>query len=183
MGTTYVLLTAMGFFLISKTLGIVSQIRVLPSATTRAVPTPGATAAPVAASPSLQMEVTVRRMLPSMEPKVIIAPLEKVSLKSRFSLPQEYVPELQRQRIQQEEIQKSKEQQKKDMGQLMTLPFRKMGRGFKGLFSGVRSAWTDMGFGRIRVEGKEYKVNVDRGFAHDGFRTLERLVPIKAKNE
>lgn len=181
MGTTYCLLTAMGFFLISKTPGIVSQIRVLPSTTTRAVPTPAGTAAPVATSPSLQMEVTVQRMLPAMAPKVVTVPLEKVSLKSRFSLPQEYVPDLRRQEIKEEALQKAKRQQKFDMQHLMTLPFRKIGRGFKGMFGGVRSAWTDMGFGKINVDGKEYRVNVERGFAHNGFQTLERLVPVKAK--
>ena len=45
-------------------------------------------------------------------------------------------------------------------------------------FAGVRSAWTDMGFGVIKVDGKDYKVDVTKGFAHDGFRTLERVVTI-----
>lgn len=175
------LLAAMGFWLINKTPGIISQIRVIPTTATRAVPIPAATAQPVAASPSLKMEVTVQRMFPALSPKVLTVPLENVSLKSRLSLPQEYVPQLRRQEIKAEERQKAKEQQKFDMQHLLTLPFRKIGRGVKGMFTGVRSAWTDMGFGTIRVDGKEYKVNVERGFAHNGFQTLERLVPVKPK--
>jgi hypothetical protein len=36
-----------------------------------------------------------------------------------------------------------------------------------------------MGYGMIKVDGKQYKVDVTKGFAHDGFRTLEKLVDIK----
>jgi len=49
------------------------------------------------------------------------------------------------------------------------------------MFRGVRAAWTDMGFGVITVDGKDYKVDVTKGFAHDGFRTLERIVTVGPK--
>lgn len=181
LGTTYILLAAMGFWLISKTPGIVSQIRAIPSQATRPVPTPAATAAPVATSPTLKMEVTVQRMLPFLQPKVLTVDLDKVNIKSRFSLPEEHVPQLRRQQLKDAELERAKEQKKFDMQHLMTLPFRKIGRGIKGMFEGVKSAWTDSGFGTIRVDGSEYKVNVTKGFAHGGFQTLERLVPVKKK--
>lgn len=174
-GSSYILLAAMGFYLISKTPNIVSSIRVLPAA---AAPTAATTAA---TAPSLQMEVTVQRMLPFLKPKVLTTSLENVSLKSRFSLPTEYVPELRRKEIRRMEEKKKQEQQKRDMQHILTMPIRRLGRAFSNLFFGVKSAWTDVGYGVIKVDGKEYKVNVVKGFAHDGFRTLERIVPIKAK--
>jgi len=183
-GSSYVLLAAMGFYLISKTPNIVKTIRVLPApAKLRPAPLATPTAAPAAApsTTTLQMEVTVQRMLPLLKPKVLVRPLDRVSLKSRLSLPEEYVPELRRLELERIKRQREAEQHKYDMEHLLTMPIRRLARGVTGLFNGVRSAWTDMGFGVIRVDGKEYKVNVTKGFAHDGFRTLEKIVPIKAK--
>ncbi|KAL6869986.1 hypothetical protein ACO1O0_001321 [Amphichorda felina] len=180
-GSSYVLLAAMGFYLISKTPNIVKSIRVLPSAVSRAAPTTFAAAAPATTTPSLQVEVTVHRMMPLARPKVLTADLDRVSLKSRLSLPGEHVPDLRRDEARRLEEARKRELRRFDMEHLMTMPFRKLGRGLTGMFHGVRAAWTDMGFGVIRVDGKEYKVNVTKGFAHDGFRTLERIVPIKEK--
>ncbi|KFH49083.1 hypothetical protein ACRE_001480 [Hapsidospora chrysogenum ATCC 11550] len=183
-GSSYVLLAAMGFYLISKTPNIVKTIRVLPApAKLRPAPLATPTAAPATAPPTttLQMEVTVHRMLPFLKPKVLVQPLDRVSIKSRLSLPEEYVPELRRLQLERMERQREAEQRKYDMEHLLTMPIRRLARGMMGLFNGVRSAWTDMGFGVIRVDGKEYKVNVTKGFAHDGFRTLEKIVSVKAK--
>lgn len=180
-GSSYVLLAAMGFYLISKTPNIVKTIRVLPSTTRRAAPVGAAAATPAATAPALQMEVTVHRMLPLLRPKVLTTSLDNVSLKSRLSLPGESVPELRRDEVRRRESQRARELRRFDMEHLLTMPFRKLGRAMAGMFQGVRAAWTDMGLGVIRVDGKEYKVNVTKGFAHDGFRTLERIVPVKAK--
>lgn len=127
------------------------------------------------------MEVTVNRVLPFIQPKVITTTLDKVSLTSRFSLPDEYVPELKRQEQQRNEEEKRKKLREFDMNHLLTMPFRRLARAFVAMFRGVRAAWTDMGYGVMVVDGKSYKVNVVKGFAHDGFRTLERIVPVKAK--
>lgn len=162
-GVAYVLIGCMGFYLIGKTPHIVKSIRVLP-------------AAPVAAGPRL--EVSVKRMMPLLSPKVVTASLDKVALKSRFSLPDEYVPELKRLEHRRKEEARRAELRRLDLTRLMTLPFRQVGRGFVNMFRGVKSAWTDMGLGHIRVDGKVFKVDVMRGFSHDGFRTLERLVKI-----
>ena len=180
-GSSYVLLAAMGFYLISKTPNIVKTIRVLPSAVSRPAPLAAAGAASSTTTPALRVEVTVHRMMPLLRPKVLVADLDRVSLKSRLSLPGEYVPDLRREEVRRVEEMRKREQRRFDMEHLMTVPFRKLGRGIAGMFHGVRAAWTDMGFGVIRVDGKEYKVNVTKGFAHDGFRTLERIVPVKAK--
>lgn len=187
-GVSYALLASMGFYLISKTPNIVSSIRVLPVA--QAAKSAGAAApkksqppaaSAVAPPSSVLMEVTVKRMMPFLEPKVLTVPLEKVSLKSRFSLPEEYVPELKRQQRKKAEQEAQKKLRKFDMEHLLTMPFRRLGRAILAMFRGVRSAWTDSGFGVIRVDSKDYKVNVERGFAHDGFRTLERIVPVQTK--
>ncbi|CAH0052088.1 unnamed protein product [Clonostachys rhizophaga] len=185
-GASYALLTGMGFFLISKTPNIVSSIRVLPvAAAAKSAPAnvPAAAAArrapSAAAAPT--MEVTVQRMVPLLQPKVLRVPLDKVSLKSRLSLPDEYVPELRRKELARRAEQEQVALRRFDMEHLLTMPFRRMGRALKALFRGVRSAWTDMGWGVMTVDGKNYKVNVEKGFAHDGFRTLERIVPIDPK--
>ncbi|KAK7225647.1 hypothetical protein V2G26_013650 [Clonostachys chloroleuca] len=184
-GASYALLTGMGFFLISKTPNIVSSIRVLPAAAAKSasanVPAVArrAPSAPSAAAPT--MEVTVQRMVPLLQPKVLRVPLDKVSLKSRLSLPDEYVPELRRKELARRAEQEQVALRRFDMEHLLTMPFRRMGRALKALFRGVRSAWTDMGWGVMTVDGKNYKVNVEKGFAHDGFRTLERIVPIDPK--
>ncbi|KAG5983346.1 hypothetical protein E4U55_000178 [Claviceps digitariae] len=188
-GTSYILLAAMGFYIISKTPNIVSTIRILPPVstvmtgpsitTTAASTTAAAAAASFAARP--QLEVTVKRMIPFLQPKIITTSLGNVSLKSRFSLPGEYVPELKRIELKQQQEQQRKALHKFDMQHLLTLPFRRLGRALVGMFTGVRAAWTDMGFGAIKVNDKYYKVDVTRGFAHDGFRTLEQLVQVGFK--
>lgn len=187
-GVSYVLLGSMGFYLISKTPNIVKTIRVLPVQAPRATAVPRPSPSPATKplpqhqpGPQLQMEVTIHRMLPFLEPKVITTSLDKVSLTSRFSLPGEYVPELRRQQLKRTAEAQQSELMRRDMDRLFTMPFRRMGRAFAAMFRGVRSAWTDMGYGGMVVEGKRCKVNIAKGFAHDGFRTLERIVPIKAK--
>ncbi|PNY26937.1 Uncharacterized protein TCAP_03126 [Tolypocladium capitatum] len=172
-GASYVLLGAMGFYLISKTPNIVGSIRILPPPAAAA----GRTLARAGfANPQLQ--VTVKRMVPLLSPRVVTASLDGVALKSRFSLPDEYVPELRRLEQKREEEARRTEMRRFDMEHLLTMPFRRLGRAFANMFRGVRAAWTDMGYGIIRVDGKEYKVDVTKGFAHDGFRTLERMVTI-----
>ncbi|KPM37311.1 hypothetical protein AK830_g9259 [Neonectria ditissima] len=167
-GASYLLLGSMGLYLITKTPNIVGGIRVLP-----------VHAAKLAGASPLQMEITVKRMVPLLEPKVITTTLDKVILTSRFSLPEQYVPELKRLEAQRAEEVKRKALRKFDMEHLFTVPFRQVGRGFKGMFNGIKSAWTDMGYGVIKIDGKLYKVDVTKGFAHDGFRTLEKLVDIE----
>ncbi|ODA80061.1 hypothetical protein RJ55_03019 [Drechmeria coniospora] len=185
-GASYVLLGAMGFYLISKTPNIVGSIRILPAATaspsaSAAAPrslSNRAAAAPAAPTASPRLEVTVKRMVPLLAPKVISTSLDGVALKSRFSLPEEYVPELRRLEQEREGKERARQLRKHDMEHLLTMPFRRLGRALVNMFRGVRAAWTDMGYGIIRVDGKEYKVDVAKGFAHDGFRTLERIVTI-----
>ncbi|KND95288.1 hypothetical protein TOPH_00663 [Tolypocladium ophioglossoides CBS 100239] len=178
-GASYVLLGAMGFYLISKTPNIISSIRVLPPPAAAAAAAAGRTlAGPGASFANPQLEVTVKRMVPLLSPKVVTASLDSVALKSRFSLPDGYVPELRRLEQKRDEEARHAKLRKFDMGHLLTMPVRRLGRAFANMFRGVRAAWTDMGYGIIRVDGKEYKVDVTKGFAHDGFRTLERIVTI-----
>ncbi|OAA73905.1 hypothetical protein ISF_00806 [Cordyceps fumosorosea ARSEF 2679] len=172
----YVLLGSMAFYLLSKTPNIVRSIRLLPPAAAAAA-TSSPAAPRVAAMPRL--EVTVNRMVPVLKPRVLVVSLDDVALKSRFSLPDKYVPELQRRAAAAE----TRETRRRfDMQHLLTMPFRHVGRAVAGFFQGVRAAWTDMGFATIRVRGKEFKVDVTRGFAHEGFRTLERLVSVGYKS-
>ncbi|CAM1505390.1 Fc.00g110270.m01.CDS01 [Cosmosporella sp. VM-42] len=180
-GASYLLLGSMGFYLISKTPNIVGTIRVIPSQAAKLASSVSATTtAATATGPlPLQMEVTVKRMVPYLQPKVLTTSLDKVTLKSRFSLPDEYVPQLRRIEIQRAQEAQKKALRKFDMEHLLTMPFRQLGRAFQNMFHGVKSAWTDMGYGIIEVNGKKYKVDVTKGFAHDGFRTLEKIVDIK----
>ncbi|KOS17926.1 hypothetical protein ESCO_002403 [Escovopsis weberi] len=172
-GASYAILGSMGFNILSKTPNIVSSIRLLPPPP----PPPqaiargsAAAAAPPAAAPAI--EIKVKRMLPLLEPRTVTAPLDKVSLKSRFSLPPELVPELRRMQARDAALRRS------DMQHLLTMPFRRLARAVVGFFRGVRAAWTGMGYGVIRIDGKEYKVDVTGGYAHDGFQTLERIVSV-----
>ncbi|KAK5990039.1 hypothetical protein PT974_08302 [Cladobotryum mycophilum] len=175
-GASYALLGSMGFYIISKTPNIVNSIRILPpvqAATKTALrPGPGATA------PLPQIEVKIKRMFPMLQPKIITTDLDKVTLKTRFSLPSEYVPELKRLERQRGEEAAKRALWKFDKEHLLTMPFRRIGRAIVNFFQGVRAAWTDMGYGIIKVDGKEYKVDVTKGYAHDGFRTLERILTI-----
>lgn len=182
-GASYVLLGSMGFYLISKTPNIVRTIRLIPTQTAAASAAAASTGTAatrgvtnVAAVP--RIEITVNRMMPFLPPKVVTTKLDNVALKSRFSLPDEYVPELRRLEKQRQEEAARAKLRKFDMQHLLTMPFRRIGRAVSGFFGGVRAAWTDMGYGGIRVDGKHYKVDVTRGFAHDGFKTLEKLVAV-----
>lgn len=196
-GAAYVLLGSMAFYLISKTPNVVRSIRLLPAlasspqavalgaaaAVQAARPVTGAGAAVATATAMPQLEVTVNRMVPILSPKVIVTNLDNVALKSRFSLPDEYVPELKRLEQQRAAEEARAKQRKFDMQNLLTMPFRHISRVFSGFFRGVRAAWTDMGFASIKVGDKEFKVDVTKGFAHDGFKTLERLVPVGYKSD
>lgn len=181
-GASYAILGAMGFYLISKTPNLVASIRLLPPpAAWGAAMGTGPRAAVAAAAATPQLEVTVKRMLPFLQPKAVTTSLDKVALQSRFSLPEEYVPDLRRVAWQREDEARRRELHRFDMEHLLTMPFRRVGRALVSMFRGVRAAWSDMGFGVIRVDGKQYKVDVTKGFAHDGFRTLERLVAVGFK--
>ncbi|PHH86250.1 hypothetical protein CDD83_10523 [Cordyceps sp. RAO-2017] len=169
---TYVLLAGMGFYLIRQTANVVGSIRLLPSA--GAGGQPARSVAP--ASP--RMEVTVKRMLPLLSPKVMTTSLDKVTLETRFSLPEAYVPALKRHRLEREEAARRKQQHEFDMNHLLMMPFRHLGRGLVRMFYGIRASWTDLSYGTIKVDGKNLKVDVTGGFAHDGFRTLERVVRV-----
>ncbi|KAH7328542.1 hypothetical protein B0I35DRAFT_473233 [Stachybotrys elegans] len=179
----YAMFGSIGFWLIAKTPNIVQSIRLLP---TKKAPSPStkptAAVAAVAAAPAQpQLELTVKSMVPFKKPRVIKANLEAVALKTRFSLPEEFVPDLKRREIAREEEKRRAALHKFDMEHLFTMPFRRIIRAFKALFQGVLSAWTDKGMGIIKVDGKQFKVDVTKGFAHDGFRTLERIVKIEGR--
>lgn len=163
-GVSYVFLNSMGFYLIGKTANIVASIRMLPAAAgTGAVP---------------RLEVRLKRMVPLLTPKTVSASLDKVALKSRFSMPEEHLSEMKRFELMRRYARRREAQRRHDMSHLLTLPLRRLLRGLAGLFYGTKSAWTDSGLRIIRVDGRQYRVDVTGGFAHDGFRTLERLVKI-----
>ncbi|PHH64649.1 hypothetical protein CDD81_4090 [Ophiocordyceps australis] len=175
-GISYMILAGMGFFLITRTLNVVNTIEMLPGASV------GSAKKSDTKFSALRIQITVRRMLPFFRPKVVTTTLDNVSLRSRFSLPTKHVPELQRQREQRQEEEERQKLKRFDMAHLLTMPFRRIGRAFKALFRGVRSAWTNSGFAFIVADGKQYKVDITQGYALDGFRELERLVPVCAKD-
>ncbi|PHH72822.1 hypothetical protein CDD82_5790 [Ophiocordyceps australis] len=178
-GISYVLLASIGFFIITRTSNIVSTIEVLPGSSMGSAKKQATSPKPS----SLRVQITVRRVLPFLQPKVVTTTLDKVSLRSRFVLPTKHVPELQRKMQERREEEKRQELHRFDMDHLLTMPFRRIGRVLKSLFGGVRWAWTNSGFGTIVADGKEYKVDITQGYALDGFHELERLVPVvPAKN-
>ncbi|EGX97148.1 hypothetical protein CCM_01807 [Cordyceps militaris CM01] len=194
-GAAYVLLGSMAFYILSKTPNVVRSIRLLPAvpspapvvvapraAAAAAQPLTAALPATAAATAMPQLEVTVNRMVPMLSPKILVTSLDNVALKSRFSLPDEYVPELKRLEQQRAAEETRAKQRTFDLQHLLTIPFRHIARAVSGFFRGVRAAWTDMGFATIKVGGKEFKVDVTRGFAHEGFKTLERLVSVGYKS-
>ncbi|KAG5977464.1 hypothetical protein E4U56_007767 [Claviceps arundinis] len=191
-GTAYLFLCAMALITVFKTHNIVNTIRLLPpvsvgtsTSNTAVSAAPAATAAAAAAAAAgmapLQLEITVKRMMPLLSPKTFTTSLDGVSLQSRFSIPSEYVPELKRLELRKQEEQRRKELHEYDIQHGMTMAFRRLGRALVSMFKGVRAAWTNMGFGHIKVDGKNYKVDVTDGYAHDEFRTLERLVEGSSK--
>ncbi|KAH8176266.1 hypothetical protein LIA77_04684 [Sarocladium implicatum] len=165
---SYVILCSMGFYLISRTHRIVSLVRVLP----------GQVASEAGQAPGLKMEVKVKSMLPFVRAKAVTTDTNKARLMSRFSLPEDLVPLLRRQRLEKER-EAAKAQHKFDMNHILTMPFRRLGRAMTALFNGTKGAWTDVGFGKMIIDGKVYKIDVTNGFAHDGFRTLEKIVPVQ----
>ncbi|KAG5913769.1 hypothetical protein E4U61_006526 [Claviceps capensis] len=180
-GAAYFFLCAMALITLLKTRNIVNTIRLLPPVSAAHSTSNTAISAAAAGMAPLQLEITVKRMMPLLLPKTFTTGLDDVSLQSRFSLPSEYVPELKRLELREQEEQRRKELHEFDRQHGMTMAFRRLGRAFVSMFRGVRAAWTDMGFGKINVDGNEYKVDVTDGYAHDGFRTLERLVEVSPK--
>ncbi|RCI14679.1 hypothetical protein L249_6434 [Ophiocordyceps polyrhachis-furcata BCC 54312] len=170
---SYLLLCAMGFYLIAKTPNVVNSIRLLPS---NAASTPGASSSMAAAAAKLQLEVTVKHMLPMLPLRTITTGIENVSFKTRLSHWQHQIPESKLLEMERLEETRRAELRKFDMDHILTMPFRRIGRGLQSLFQGVKSAWTGAGFGFIKVNGKEYKVDVTGGFSHATFRTLARIV-------
>ncbi|RDA90069.1 hypothetical protein CP533_2911 [Ophiocordyceps camponoti-saundersi (nom. inval.)] len=173
---SYFLLCAMGFYLIAKTPSVVNSIRLLPS---KAVSTPAASSMAAVAA-KLRLEVTVKRMLPVFPPKMITTDIHKVTFKTRLSQWQHQIPESELLEMERREQARREELRKFDMDHLLTMPFRRIGRGLQSLFQGVKSAWTGAGFGVMTVNGKKYKVDVTGGFSHATFRTLARIVDVDA---
>lgn len=145
--------------------GIVKTIRALPEAGSQV-------------TPRVNMEVTVKSMLPFMRPKVIVAPCTKVALKSRIVAAPEFLTPLEKVEKKKEEARAKEAKRKYEMAHLFSAPFRHAWTGAKSAMRGMRQLFTGNGFGSLKVSGTSYRLDVTNAWMLDEGRALDRLVKV-----
>jgi len=139
--------------------------------------------------PPLYLEVEIRPMLPVLPARKLYVEPAKVVLPFRLARmglgPQAVRPMTPHEQV----LAKLAEQEDKERRRryerehIMTAPFRHMGIGARAAWQGIKRGFTKEGFAKIRVNGKNYKLDIMDGWALDDGRALDRLASIDSKYE
>lgn len=161
-----------GTVFLLRTSGIVKTVRALPRSATQA-----------GAAPRVDMEVTVKSTLPLVRPRVVVAPVADVALKSRIVAPAEFMTPLEKVERKKEEARAKEATRRYEMAHLFSAPFRHAWRGAKSAVGGVRQLFTGSGFGTLKVDGKEYRLDITNAWMLEEGRALDRLVRVVGVDE
>ncbi len=135
-----------------------------------------------AAKTPLYIEVAVRRVVPFMAPKKILALPEEVKMPFRMnSIFQGASPLSVKDQIKaaRAELERREAARQHQMDHIMTAPFRDAGRGLSGAWMGIRRALTKEGFASLKVKKTSYKLDISNCWALDNGRSLDRLVAVR----
>lgn len=176
------LMGAFGTFLFLGPARVVLSLRAVPAVVAEAA-AGGNPASPVA------LEARVRRVLPFLPPRRIVAPPAAVVLPHRLAelLATGRLTDAQRTMAARNEAARRAAHEGgigaaaagKDA---FAAPIRKLGRSVGATFwTGVRRAFTREGFAKVGIDGKAYKMDVLGGWALEEGRAVDRLVRIESR--
>ncbi|KAK0669623.1 hypothetical protein QBC41DRAFT_364561 [Cercophora samala] len=162
--------------------------------TISAVSSSSSTLVKAAAKPSgqgpLYIEVTTQRMFPFLKPKKKLYMPNEVELPFRMASMFEYNKKIgvpmeeplsmaEQVRKQRAAIEAAKKEREYTMNHLLTAPFRDAKKAFKGVWPGIVRSFSREGFTKINIGGQTYKLDTMGGWALDGGRAMDRLLPIR----
>lgn len=169
-----------GYFILGPA-SLVKSITALPK---NVVMTLG-TAAKGGSVPELQLEVELRKMFPVpffparkiyVKPQEIVLPMS-LSPPVRSST-SEHLSASER-RVRRLEAKAEKERELEyERNHLLTAPFRHASKAFFSLFVNTKRALMRDGFAKVKIKGKNYKLDVTGGWALDSGRAMDRLVRV-----
>ena len=174
-----------GFGVISfvfATIGTVFALR--PSSIIRSIkllPFPSSQLQGVAPPPrTITLEVAARRIAPIPLPlKHFQVKPEQVVLMNRMATRPVVLSEKQRILKQQEDAKRRKEEREYELNHLMTAPFRDAGRASSTILGNIRRGLTGEGFAPVFINGVQYKLDTEGGYALEDGMVLDRLVKIE----
>ncbi|KAH8880707.1 hypothetical protein GQ53DRAFT_736406 [Thozetella sp. PMI_491] len=177
-----VFMAAMGMYFVAAASRIVRTIEAVPThmLKTTSTPKPGAPRVPV------HLEVSVRRVIPFMSPKRIVALPQEVRMPFRMqSLFQGLyhgdspLSRKEQVKMARAELERQEAARKHTMDNIMTAPFRDASRGVRGAWQGIQRSLTGEGFAKIKVKNEQYKLDIYGCWALDNGRALDRLVAVR----
>ncbi|KAJ3579917.1 hypothetical protein NPX13_g642 [Xylaria arbuscula] len=129
---------------------------------------------------TVMLEVAARRISPIPLPlkRFQVRP-EQIVLVNRMSNRPVVPSERERMLKQSEDAKRRKEEREYELDHLMTAPFRDAGRASSTIFSNIRRGLTGEGFAPVFIDGVQYKLDADNGYALDDGLVLDRLVRIE----
>ncbi|KAK3990562.1 hypothetical protein QBC44DRAFT_324859 [Cladorrhinum sp. PSN332] len=182
-GAICVAMSAMGAYFVMGTGRIVRSIEVIPSGSAK-IAKQLTNAKPSGQAP-LYIEIKSQRMAPFLPAKKTMVSLEEVQLPFRMQMvfdpkfmnrPKSLAEMVREERA---EIERKKAEREYTMNNLLTAPFRDMGKAISYAFSGIRRSFNREGFANINVGKKTFKLDVTGGWALDNGRAMDRLLPIR----
>ncbi|PKS10254.1 hypothetical protein jhhlp_002004 [Lomentospora prolificans] len=167
-------MACMGTYWLLKSKNIIKTIRALPTAQQVAA---GATG-PRAAVPPLNLEITVKRMLPLMKPRVLVMPYTDATMVARIVAPAEYLTPIERVEKKRAEERERAEKRKYELSHIWSAPFRHLGRGTRSAWAGLKQSLTGSGFATLKANGDEFRLDISNAWMLDEGKALERLVRV-----
>lgn len=173
----------MGAYFIMGTNKIVRSIEVFPSTSERIAKQ--LSKAKTSGQAPLYIEIKSQRPVPFFPSKKMVHPLEEVQLP--FRMQTMFDPKLANKplslaemvRKERAEIERKKAEREHTMNNLLTAPFRDMGKAISYAFTGIKRSFSREGFANMKVGNKTYKLDVTGGWALDNGRAMDRLLPIR----
>ncbi|KAJ8133413.1 hypothetical protein O1611_g216 [Lasiodiplodia mahajangana] len=151
---------------------IIRSIKVLPNAALQKTP----------ASPShpVVLEVAARRISPIPLPlkRIRVAP-EQIVMVNRLQRRPVVLSREQLAAKKQEDARRRKEERQYELDHLMTAPFRDAGRASATLLGNIRRGLTGEGFAPVFINGTQYKLDIDGGYALENGQALDQIVRIQ----
>ncbi|KAK3296092.1 uncharacterized protein B0H64DRAFT_163349 [Chaetomium fimeti] len=188
-GVILVFMAGMGAYFVTGAGRIVRSIEAVPATavTAAAKQLAGSTTT----TGPLYIQVTTRRMAPFMPDKKHLLQPEQVLLPFRMysvfggemgapgALGQKPMSMAERVRMERAAREAKIAERKYTMDHLMTAPFRDGRKAFSGAWDGIVRSFNRGGFAKIQLGKGEYKLDVTGGWALDGGRAMDRLLPVR----
>ncbi|KAH6850307.1 hypothetical protein B0I37DRAFT_371322 [Chaetomium sp. MPI-CAGE-AT-0009] len=186
-GVILVFMAGMGAYFVTGAGRIVRSIEAVPASSVAAA---AKQLAAGSSSSPLYIQVTTRRMAPFMPPKKHLLQPEEVVLPFRMysvfggemgpgALGQKPMTMAERVRAERAAREARIAERKYTMDHILTAPFRDAGKAFSGAWDGIVRSFNRGGFAKIQLGKQEYKLDVTGGWALDGGRAMDRLLPVR----